>query len=89
MDVRSLRTGLDQIGGVGIYSREVVGRILEETDAAGPAIRVVPFAGFRLGSRAAETLRGFGGSHEGGDIVTPRTRARQLWGKLAWPPSNP
>ena len=87
VDVRSLRTGLDQIGGVGIYTREVVGRILEETDAAGPAIRVVPFAGFRLGSRAAETLRGFGsGRTKVATSSLPGHVLVTLWEKLAWPP---
>ena len=87
VDVRSLRTGLDQIGGVGIYTREVVGRILEETDAAGPAIRVVPFAGFRLGSRAAETLRGFGpGRPKVATSSLPGHVLVTLWEKLAWPP---
>jgi glycosyltransferase involved in cell wall biosynthesis len=87
VDVRSLRTGLDQIGGVGIYTREVVGRILEETRAAGPAIRVVPFGGFRLGSRAAETLGGFGpGRPTVATSSLPGHVLVTLWEKLGWPP---
>ena len=87
VDVRSLRGGLDRIGGVGIYTREVVGRLLADASRESPAIRLVPFGGFRWASEAGKTLQEWAPGSP--PVVTSRLPGRvlaTLWRQLAWPP---
>jgi glycosyltransferase involved in cell wall biosynthesis len=87
VDVRSLRVGLDQIGGVGVYTREVIGRILAEAGRGSPPLRLVPFGGFRWASEAGNNLREW--APGGAPVVTSRVPGRVqalLWRRLAWPP---
>jgi len=85
IDVRSLRAGLDHASGVGIYTLEVIGRLL--TNGTHPDLRLVPFGGFRWHSRAGATLRRHAGA--GSPVVTSKVPGRvlaALWRQLAWPP---
>ena len=85
VDVQSLRAGLDQAGGVGIYTREVVGRILEETDQP-PGPPRGPVRGIPAGLGAAEALRGFGRRPKVATSSLPGHVLATLWRRLAWPP---
>jgi glycosyltransferase involved in cell wall biosynthesis len=87
VDVRSLRVGLDHIGGVGVYTREVVGRILADAGRESPALRLVPFGGFRWASEAGNNLREWAPGSP--PVVTSHLPGRvqaMLWRRLAWPP---
>ena len=85
--MRSLRAGLDHAGGVGIYTREVIGRLLVDADRQSPALRLVPFGGFRWGSAAGEALRERVSASP--LVVTSPVPGRvlaTLWRRLSWPP---
>jgi glycosyltransferase involved in cell wall biosynthesis len=86
VDVRCLRMGLDQASGIGVATREVIGRLLIAADGDGTVpIRLVPFGGF-VGSRAGEALAGW-------STTPPRVQTSlvpgrillALWRRGGWP----